>query len=442
MSAVASLPVRLPAPPRRPSWLVAATVASVGIPAGTRTVGSGAQVTPADVATACLVAVAAFLLVTGRAELPRRALPAFGPLVAGLGISTVCSADTASSLPGFVRDAQVFVLVPLAVVVLVRDRRDFAIVCGSVLGLGLAEAVFGIWQALTEHGAAMDGRNIRAVGTFGATDVMAMSVVAGIAFLVLTSLGLAAPGRGVAAVLGALAGLGVLGAALALALSRGTWVALGAAAVLVLVVFDRWTAVKVLACCAALLVVTGAGAGGGAQAVVDRSRSLAGTVGAPDRSVDDRYHLWSAALRIWEDHPGTGVGVKNFPAYRDTYAGIELSSGSETSDPVHGYVRQPLLSPHNEYLLFLSEQGVFGFAGLSALGAVLAAGLWARRRVRDPFWLAGVALLAFLLVNFLYADLGGPTCALTAVVIGVVASRSLGNVRDFGKARDPKKVRS
>jgi O-antigen ligase len=315
-------------------------------------------------------------------------------------------------------------------VLLVRDRRDLTIVLASVLGLGLAEAGYGIWQSVTGNGASMGGQNIRAVGTFGALDVMAMSIVVGFAFLILTAFALTAPGRGPAAVPAALTGLTVLAAALALALSRGTWLALGAAAVLTLVIFSRWTAVKVLTCCAALLIVMVAVLGGGGQAVIERSKSMAGSISHPDQSVDDRYNLWAAALRIWEDHPGTGVGVKNFPAYRDTYATIELSSGSETADPVNGYVRQPLLSPHNEYLLFLSEQGVVGFAGFGALLALLLAGLWTRRRARDPFWLASVGLLAFLLVNFLYADLGGPTCALTAIVIGAIAARAFGTVRE------------
>ncbi|XRQ10203.1 O-antigen ligase family protein [Actinomadura welshii] len=409
---------------RRPSWLVAAAVASIGVPPGSRAFGPGVQVTAGDVASVVLVLVAASLLLAGRAELPRAALPAFGPLLAGLGVSTVCSTDVLASLPGFVRNAQIFVLVPLAVVVLVRDRRDLAIVCSSVLALGLAESVYGIWQSATGNGASMGGENIRAIGTFGAVDVMAMSVVAGFAFLVLTAFALSAPGRGIAAVPVALAGLGVLAVALALALSRGTWLALGAAAVLTLVLFDRWTAVKVLACCCALMVVAPAVAGGGSAAVTDRFASMAGSVSDPDRSVEDRYHLWAAAVRIWEDHPVTGVGVKNFAAYRDAYAGIELSSGSETADPVNGYARQPLLSPHNEYLLFLSEQGAVGLAGLAALFAVLMAGLWRRRRVRDPFWLASFALLTFLLVNFVYADLGGPTCALFAIVLGIVACRA------------------
>ncbi|WP_021597694.1 O-antigen ligase family protein [Actinomadura welshii] len=415
--------------PRRPSWLVAVTVACVGIPPGDAASGPGVQVTAGDVASGGLVLVAAFLLVTGRVAMPRRAPLAFGPLIAALGASTVHSADIGASLAGFVRDLQVFVLVPLAVVLLLRDRRDLAIVCWAVLGLGLVEAAYGIWQAATGNGASMGGQSIRAVGTFGALDVMAMSIVAGFAFLILAAFALSAPGRGAAAVPAALAGLAVLAAALALALSRGTWIALGAAAVLMLVLFDRWTAVKVLACCGALVVVLAGVAGGGSQAVVERSRSMVGSIVHPDRSVDDRYELWAAAVRIWQDHPVAGVGVKNFPAYRDTYASIELSSGSETADPVNGYVRQPLLSPHNQYLLFLSEQGVVGLAGLLTLLGAIVAGLWRRRSARDPFWLASVALMAFLLVNFLYADLGGPTCALTAVVLGIAAARAIGAVR-------------
>ncbi|TMQ92802.1 O-antigen ligase family protein [Actinomadura soli] len=417
---------------RRPSWLVAAAVLSVGVPPGSEVVGDGMEVTAGDLAGVVLVLVATSLLVAGRAEMPRAALLAFGPLVAGLGISTVCSADIAASLPGFVRGVQIFVLVPLAVVLLVRDRRDLAIVCSSVLVLGFWEAGVGIWQSVTGNGASMGGAYIRAVGTFGAGNVMGMSVVVGMAFLTLTAFALFASTRGPAAAVVAVAGLGVLGVALALSLSRGTWIALGAAAVLTLVVFDRWTAVKVLACCASLVlvVVMGGGVGGGSQAVVERSKTMVGSISDPDQSVDDRYSLWTAAVRIWEDNPATGVGVKNFPAFRDAYAGIELSSGSETDDPVHGYSRQPLLSPHSEYLLFLSEQGAVGFAGFAALIGVIVAGLWRRRSVRDPFWLASLGLMTFLLVNFLYADLGGPTCALAAVVLGVVASRAFGAVRE------------
>src|SRR5690606_31742159 len=141
----------------RPSWLVALVVLSIGIPSGSRTPGQGVDVTAGDMASVLLVFVAAYLLVTRRVTMPRAALPAFGPMVAVLGITTVCSAAILSSLPGFVRNAQIFVLVPLAVVVLVRDRRDLAIVCSSVLALGLAESAYGIWQSATRNGASLDG---------------------------------------------------------------------------------------------------------------------------------------------------------------------------------------------------------------------------------------------------------------------------------------------
>ncbi|MEU9017484.1 O-antigen ligase family protein [Actinomadura sp. NPDC048394] len=419
----------------RPSWLVAATVACVGVPSGgsggPAGDGAGVQVTAGDCASALMVAAAAVLVARGRIAMPRRALWAFAPLAATLGVTTVASPDIASSLSGFVRDMQIFVLVPLAVVLLVRDRRDLGIVFGSVLGLGLGEALYGIWQALTGAGASIGGANVRAVGTFGAVDVMAMSLVVGFAFLVLTAFALVAPRHGAAAVPVALAGLGVLALALLLALSRGSWIALAAAVGLMLLAFDRWLALKAAVCCAALGLVAFGLLGGGGE-IVQRYASIAGSVSAPDQSVSDRYNLWAAAGRIWTDHPVTGVGVKNFPAYRDTYAGIELSSGSETDDPVNGYQRQPLLSPHDEYLLILSEQGALGLAGFAALLGAVVWGLWTRRDARDPFWLIGAAFTAFLLVNFLYADMGGPTCVLTGVLLGAAACRAFGLRRHPG----------
>ncbi|GGV17549.1 membrane protein [Actinomadura cremea] len=423
---------------KRPSWIAAATVACVGVPPGVapgvasavapgaRTFGPGVQVTAGDVASVVLMATAAVLVVRGRTNVPRAALAVFGPLVAGLGISTVCSSDIAASLPGFLRDLQIFVLVPLAVVLVCRDRADLGIVCGAVLGLGAAEAAYGIWQAATGNGASIGGANVRAVGTFGAVDVMAMSVVAAFAFLVLAAFALAGVRRTRGTVPAALGGLAVLGAALVLALSRGTWLALGVAAVLMLVLFDRWIAVKTVACGAALVLTFGIFAGGASSAVTARARSMVGSVTDPDRSVNDRYHLWVAAQRMWLDNPFTGVGVKNFAEYRDTYAGIELSSGSETHDPVNGYMRQPLLSPHNQYLLVLAEQGAVGLAGFAAMLAGIVRGLWRRRGPRDPLWLAAVGCTAFLLVNFMYSDLGGPTTVLTATLLGVAATRAFG----------------
>src|SRR5690606_34316897 len=117
---------------RRPSWLVAAVVLSVGVPSGSPVFGPGLQIGPGDVASVALVLAAALLLATGRAWLPRAVLPAFGPMAAAVAVGTMCSTSVESSLPGFVRNVQLFVLVPVAVVALVRDRRDLAIVCSSL----------------------------------------------------------------------------------------------------------------------------------------------------------------------------------------------------------------------------------------------------------------------------------------------------------------------
>ena len=415
----------------RPSWLVAVTVACIGIPAGRAASDSGAQVTAADCAGLVLVAVVAVMVAARRRTVPPRILLIFGPLVAALGVTTVCSTDIAASVPGFLRVIEIFVLVPVAVVLALRDRRDAVIICAAVLGLGLAEAGYGIWQATTMNGAGIAGRNVRAVGTFGATEVIAMATVVGIGFIIVTAFALncftrRTPGRRRMVLPAVLGGLVVQGIALIFAQSRGTWITTGIAVTVMLLSFDRRVAVKTLAGCAALVIVLGGALGGAANGVVARSESITQSVTAPDRSVDDRYQLWATAGRIWNDHPLTGVGIRNFPAYRDSYASIELSSGSDTDDRAHGYARQPLLSPHNEYLLILSEQGVVGLGGFAVLIVAIGHGLWKRRCPRDPFWLAGVAFMTFLLVEFMYGDLGGSTSVLTAVMLGLAASQALG----------------
>jgi len=147
--------------------------------------------------------------------------------------------------------------------------------------------------------------------------------------------------------------------------------------------------------------------------VGERIVTIGSAVSAPDRSVSDRYALWRTAAAMWRDHPIAGVGPKRFAEYRDVYAPLELSSGSDVEDAQLGFRREPLLSPHNMYLLVLSEQGLLGAVGFGLLLASIAAAAWRRRSV------VAVGIMAWTLVNFAYGDIGGATSVFVSVLIGL-----------------------
>src|SRR5690606_36767785 len=90
--------------------------------------------------------------------------------------------------------------------------------------------------------------------------------------------------------------------------------------------------------------------------------------------------------------------------------------------------RQPLLSPHNMYLLVLAEQGLIGLLALAggwlALLGCAVRGVWRVRRSGGPgldCGLVACGLLVRLLTDFSYADIGGPSTVLTAVCLGLAA---------------------
>lgn len=166
------------------------------------------------------------------------------------------------------------------------------------------------------------------------------------------------------------------------------------------------------------------GLGLGATALEERLTSITQVADAPDQSVVDRYTMWAAAGDMWSGHPVTGVGLKGFPAHRDGHASLALSSGSETGGAGQAYRRQPLLSPHNMYLLILSEQGLLGL--VTVAGSWLALLLFALRRLRRTVRardcaLPACGLLLWQLVNFLYSDIGGPATILTGICLGLAA---------------------
>jgi O-antigen ligase len=460
------------APRRRlPQWAAGwaplapllATVLLLCVPEQTSNVSESGKAALADGASVVLVLWCAARLLRARREgqSPRGRLAPAAALLLGVpavafAIATVTSADPAASLPGFVRYAQVFVLVPAAVLLSLRDARDFRLVCGALVLLALVQGAVGLVQNLTGTGASYMGEDIRAVGTFGALDVMGMSTVVSYGLVAAFALGVAVPGPRPAVRAAALCCAGALVVPLVLSYSRGAWIATAMACLAVLLLAGVRRAALALAALLAAAVVLmgttgalGAGAARPHDGVGERLASITDVSTAPDKSISDRYSLWAAAVDMWRSEPATGVGLKGFPAHRDAHASLALSSGSDAAGAGVAFQREPLLSPHNMYLLVLSEQGLIGTTALvGSWVALLVLGLRRLRRLRldglgapartkevpggsirlggsvDPGTDCGLVALGLLLwqaVDFVYSDIGGPSTVLTAVLFGLIA---------------------
>ncbi|MFD6247876.1 O-antigen ligase family protein [Streptomyces roseolus] len=400
---------------------VLAVVALLLVPGGGGAQGgTGGTGTVADAASGLLVLICLVRLLRGGARpLTRTAAVVLGLPVFGICLAAVTSNDPASSLPGVARYVQVFVLVPAAVLLTIRDRRDFAVVAWGLVALALVQGAVGVGQFLTGTGASYQGEDIRAVGTFGATDVMGMATVVAYGLVIVTGIALGSPaGRTRTA---ALVCAGLLVVPLVLSFSRGAWIATVLACGIQLLLGGVRRAARVALAVGALAVVLVGGLGLGSEMVKERVTSITRVTAAPDQSVTDRYTMWAAAGRMWRSEPLTGVGLKGFPHYRDSHASVALSAGSDTAGAGAGYRKQPLLSPHNMYLLVLGEQGLIGLLALAGSWLALLVGALRRRRAGAECALVAGGLLAWQLIDFFYADIGGPSTVLMSVVFGLAA---------------------
>ncbi|MER5255308.1 O-antigen ligase family protein [Streptomyces sp. NPDC002855] len=408
-----------------------AVVALLALPVPPGDGGSGGG-TAADAVSALVVCWCVARAVRGaRRPLTRTAAVVLGLPVIGIAVAAVGASTASAGMTGLVRYLQIFVLVPAAVLMLVRDRRDFCLVAWSIVGLALFQGSVGVYQYVTGTGASYMGSDVRAVGTFGATDVMGMATVVsyGVVCAVALALGPASP-KGHQAGLSqrqiALVCALLLTVPLALSFSRGAWIATVVACGAQLGLAGVRRALRALAAVAAAAVVLVGGLGIGTQMLQERITSITQVTDAPDQSVTDRYTMWAAAVDMWRDEPVSGVGLKAFPDHRDSHASLALSSASDTAGAGAAFARQPLLSPHNMYLLVLSEQGLLGLCTLvGSWAAFLLLGLRRLTRVRGGAGtdcaLVACGLLVWQLVDFAYADIGGPSTVLMAVVLGLVA---------------------
>lgn len=421
-----ALPLRPAARVRRlpPVLAVAAVVALLALPLGPDD-GGGAH--PADAVSALAVLYCALRLVRDRRRpLSRTAAVVLGLPVLGLAVAAAGALSPEAGLTGLGRYLQVFVLVPAAVLLLVRDRADVRLLTWSMVGLALWQGAVGVHQYVTGTGASYQGEPIRAVGTFGSQDVMGMATVVSLGLVCAAGLALGrTPVRH--RLLAAGCALALL-LPLALSFSRGAWIATAVTCAVQLLLAGVRRALAVGAAAVAAAVVLMGGFGVGTAMLQERVGSITQVTDAPDQSVTDRYTMWAAAAGMWRERPLTGVGLKGFPEHRDAHASLALSSGSETDGAGAGYRRQPLLSPHNMYLLVLAEQGLIGLLALTGSWlALLVLGLRRLRAVRrergtvpDCAFVA-CGLLVWQLTDFAYADIGGPSTVLTAVCFGLAA---------------------
>jgi len=257
----------------------------------------------------------------------------------------------------------------------------------ALLAAGSAEALVGVYQFLFRvgpEGFVLFGRFMRAYGHFAQPNPFAGYLGLGIPLAyALTLEGMQIwPQRAAQARSGlrqalvqasqyaaALAALCIMSLAMLMSWSRGAWVGLAAALVVVTVVRSR----RALALAVALgLVLSYVLLIGGARylppALVQRVSDFLPYVGGVDvRAVQvtdanfavvERMAHWLAAVGMFSDHPWLGVGIGNYPQAYSRYA--------------IGRWRDPLGHAHNYYLNIAAEAGVVGLlAYLLLFGACL-----------------------------------------------------------------------
>ena len=93
----------------------------------------------------------------------------------------------------------------------------------------------------------------------------------------------------------------------------------------------------------------------------DRINSIFAEKEERDASAESRFVLWQIAFRIWQDHPITGVGLRNFSPVKDTYAqNFSDFSDIVTSEEMYGLIFNQERRPHGLYTGMMAETGLIG----------------------------------------------------------------------------------
>jgi O-antigen ligase len=380
-----------------------------GLPLG----GTNVGVTEALV---WLVLTASAMRMVARRQV-RLAVTELGAALGLLLLATLVSLLAAGSLVPGVKETVKWVEV-LALYLLVsqelNERWLRPLVAMMLLTGGLA-ALHGIYQFVFRVGPepfVLFGRYMRAYGTFAQPNPYAGYLGLGAAL----ALGVASvrsgrdPGRTRLGwlVLAAVTGLLML-AAIAMSWSRGSWLGLAAAIIVMSGAAAFRSRKRVLAAGLLVAVIVVAllliGSVGVPSVVTDRLADLVPFLAVSDVrgievtdanfSVLERMAHWQAALDMWGDHPWLGIGIGNYAA---AYPRYSLPTWDE-----------PLGHAHNYYLNIGAETGLVGFLAYVLVWSLAAEAAWrACRRYRG--WHGGLALgilgvLVYLSVHNVFDNL-------------------------------------
>ncbi|MFN7133945.1 MAG: O-antigen ligase family protein, partial [Myxococcales bacterium] len=326
-----------------------------------------------QIATGVLLAGVLLALATGERRLVTAEL--LWPVLAFLVVCYLASLVSPVALPWRAwtapRPVLLLLVVPAALRVVPEPERTLKRVALTLLGVGVAVALLGLYQrgsgfdlnhALGLRAAPFrvpspQGDGFSAVGTFNSR--LTFSAIEAGVLLVALAIGLGGGSWKVRA-FAALAALPVA-AAITATYSRAAWIGVGLGALILVSGLRRQAAMVLLA-----LATTAAVAGSSVPAVRERAASaLRATAN------QDRLFIWSRAGEVIADHPVLGVGVYGYPVVAGPYY--------DRVDPLF-----PMRTwAHDMPMTLLAETGIGGlFCWIWMLIAAAAVG-WRELRRRD-----------------------------------------------------------
>jgi len=306
----------------------------------------------------------------------------------------------------------------------------------SLLVAGSTEAAVGIYQFLWRvgpEGFVLFGRFMRAYGHFAQPNPFAGYLGLGLPLAYALTLDLFQPrssGDGQSGTAGGsllqriemavlrilpVAALGIMTLAMLMSWSRGAWVGLAAALLVVTAARSRTALVTtvVIGLVVAYFLLAG-GAHYLPPALVQRVADFLPFVGTPypvlgvggvdiasvevndaNWAVIERMAHWQAAAGMFSDHPWLGVGIGNYPVAYPQYA--------------VGRWRDPLGHAHNYYLNIAAEAGIIGLGTYLLLFGACFVVAWRAVQRTQGYWravaLGALGVLVHLSVHNLFDNL-------------------------------------